>query len=221
MRILLIEDDEIIADAISAHFARSGAKLDVLTDCGGLAVEDIDTPFDVVVLDLGLPGRSGLSFLTELRAAGASVPVLIFTARYDVDARVNALNLGADDYLTKPFDMRELYARCQALARRRGQGKPSILTYRDLRLDAAAKTVTRGTKAVALTPKVFGLFCHLVENQGRVMSRSHLEEHLYGWDGEAESNTLEVFISQIRRAIGADYIRTVRGIGYIVPLIEN
>lgn len=221
MRILLIEDDDIIADAIAAHFDRCGAKLDVLTDCVGLTADDIDAPFDVVVLDLGLPGRSGLAFLKALRADGATVPVLIFTARYEVDARVNALNLGADDYLTKPFDMRELYARCQALARRRGQGKPVTLNYRDLRLDAGAKTVARGTTTLALTPKVFGLFCHLIENQGRVLSRAHLEEHLYGWDGEAESNTLEVFISQIRRAVGSDYVRTVRGIGYIVPLTES
>ncbi|MGH1444946.1 MAG: response regulator transcription factor [Cognatishimia sp.] len=220
MRVLLVEDDETISSAVIAHFTRCGVKIDWLDRCEDITAEDIEEPFDVLILDLGLPGRGGISLLKDLRKAGAEIPILIFTAQYEIDARVNALNLGADDYLTKPFDMRELFARCQALSRRRGVAKPVVLQYRDLEIDSASRTVTFHGVPVNLTPKVLGLLSHLVENQGRLMTREHLEEHLYGWDSEAESNTLEVFVSKIRRTLEADYVRTIRGLGYMVPMVK-
>lgn len=218
MRVLLIEDDEITASAIISHFTRQGLNIDYVTGCEDLVYQDLWDAFDVLILDVGLPGLSGLNFLHDIRNMGISIPILMFTAQYEIDARVRALNMGADDYLTKPFDMRELFARCQALARRKVPTKSIYIKYRDLRIDTGAKTAEKFGTPLSFTPKVFSLLCYIIENKGRVLTRQQIEEHLYGWDGEAESNTVEVFISQIRRKIGAEYVRTVRGIGYIAPL---
>lgn len=217
MRVLLIEDDETIADAVRMHFRRHSLSLDHLTDCNGLCSGDVDEDFDVVVLDLGLPGRGGLDFLKLIRSAGATVPVLVFTALYAVTARVEALNLGADDYLTKPFDMEELTARCRALARRRAQVKPAVVTYRNLVLETGSCKLQKDGTTVELTPRAFQVLRLLMENHGRLFTKSMIEDHLYGWDREAESNTVEVFVSQIRRQIGSDYVKTVRGLGYLMP----
>ncbi len=217
MRTLLIEDDEVIADAVRSHFRKNGISLDHLTDCIDLSLDDVERDFDVVVLDLGLPQRSGLDFLKTIRLDGSTVPVLVFTALYAVTARVEALNLGADDYLTKPFDLDELLARCRALARRRGQVKPAVLTYKNLTLETGSCAVRKDGKMIELTPKAFQVLRILMENYGRLYTKAMIEEQLYGWDREAESNTVEVFISQIRRQLGAEYVKTVRGLGYLMP----
>ncbi|MDO6729238.1 response regulator transcription factor [Marinovum sp. 2_MG-2023] len=216
MRVLIIEDDEVIADAVGIRFRRDGVQLDHLVSCEDLSPSDADADFDVIVLDLGLPGADGLDFLRALRRTGSAVPVLVFTARYAVTARVEALNLGADDYLTKPFDMDELMARCRALARRRGGWTPSFLRHRDLTLDIAANSGRIGDRPLRLKPKVFQLLQYFIENRGRVLTKSMIESQLYGWNGEVESNTIEVFVSQIRREIGSDYIKTIRGVGYLM-----
>ncbi|MFY0681134.1 MAG: response regulator transcription factor [Thalassovita sp.] len=216
MRVLLIEDDDIISDAVQAHLRKGGIEIDVLSDCVDLTKDDVEADFDVVVLDLGLPGRNGLDFLKTVRNAGATVPILVFTALYAVTARVEALNLGADDYLTKPFDMNELMARCKALARRRDGVKPAVLHHRDLTLETGTCQAHLKGQLVDLTPKAFQLLRLLVENKGRVLTKSVIENRLYGWDAEAESNTVEVFISQIRKKIGPDYIKTLRGLGYLM-----
>ncbi|RED47696.1 response regulator transcription factor [Aestuariispira insulae] len=217
MRILLVEDDPLIGDAIRGSFSRAGDTVDWITD-GADASElpEIDG-FDMMILDLGLPGKDGMDILQEIRGRGHFLPILILTARYEMDNRVRGLDLGADDYLVKPFAMEELMARCRALARRRETKQSHRLTYRDLVIDPAALTVSKSDRDIPLTPKVFGLLRLLLENQGRVLTRRTLEDHLYGWDGEAESNTLEVFISQIRRKLGADLIQTIRGVGYVLP----
>lgn len=216
MRILLVEDDLLIGDAIRARLTRAGMTVDWLTD--GAAVDrstGLDA-FDLMILDLGLPNRDGLEILRTQRAGGQRLPILILSARYELDSRVRGLDLGADDYLVKPFAMEELMARCRALARRRGDRRPDALHYRGLRIDPASLAVVRGRDSIALTPKVFALLLLFVENQGRVLTRNALEDHLYGWGGEAESNTLEVFVSQIRRKLGADLIQTIRGVGYML-----
>lgn len=221
MRVLLIEDDDTIADAVVVRFRREGVHVDHLTNCEGLVVADLEPDFNVVVLDLGLPGKDGLDFLREIRHLGAVVPVLVFTARYAVTARVGALNLGADDYLTKPFDMDELLARCRALARRHGNVTSAILHHRDLVLDTGACAGQAAGKTIRLKPKVFQLLQYFVENRGRVLTKPMIEQQLYGWEGDVESNTIEVFISQIRREIGADYIKTIRGLGYLMSVNET
>ena len=217
MRILLVEDDPLIGDAIRTRLTRAGMTVDWLEDGASLdGVTELDA-FDLMVLDLGLPDRDGLDILRRQRMDGHGLPILILSARYELDSRVRGLDLGADDYLVKPFAMEELMARCRALARRRGDGRPGIRHYRDLRIDPASLTVLRGADSVALTPKVFALLLLFVEIQGRVLTRNALENHLYGWSGEAESNTLEVFVSQIRRKLGTDLIQTIRGVGYMLP----
>lgn len=216
MRILLIEDDPLIGDAIRTRLTRSGMTVDWLEDGADLDGITGMGVFDLMILDLGLPGRDGLEILRERRAGGDDLPILILSARYELDSRVRGLDLGADDYLVKPFAMEELMARCRALARRRGAHRSEVLRYRDLRIDPAALAVQRGDDSIALTPKAFALLLLFVENQGRVLTRHALEEHLYGWSGEAESNTLEVFVSQIRRKLGPDLIQTIRGVGYML-----
>lgn len=216
MRILLVEDDPLIGDAICARLTRSGMTVDWLEDGASLDGNTELDAFDLMILDLGLPGRDGLDILQEQRAGGHGLPILILTARYELDSRVRGLDLGADDYLVKPFAMEELMARCRALARRRGNRRSEVLQYRDLRIDPASFAVLRGGESIALTPKVFALLLLFVENQGRVLTRRVLEDHLYGWGGETESNTLEVFVSQIRRKLGPDLIQTIRGVGYML-----
>ncbi|TSD86172.1 response regulator transcription factor [Mycobacterium sp. KBS0706] len=217
MRILLVEDDPLIGDAIRARLTRSGITVDWLRNAAGLdGITELDA-FDLMILDLGLPDRDGLEILREQRAAGHGLRVLILSARYELDTRVRGLDLGADDYLVKPFAMEELMARCRAIARRRGDRRSEVRQYRDLRIDPASFAVLRGGESITLTPKVFALLLMFVENQGRVLTRHTLEDHLYGWGGEAESNTLEVFVSQIRRKLGADLIQTIRGVGYMLP----
>lgn len=217
MRILLVEDDPLIGDAIRARLTRAGITVDWLRNAAGLdGMTELDA-FDLMILDLGLPDRDGLEILREQRAAGHGLRVLILSARYELDTRVRGLDLGADDYLVKPFAMEELMARCRAIARRRGDRRSEVRQYRDLRIDPASFVVLRGGESIMLTPKVFALLLIFVENQGRVLTRHALEDHLYGWGGEAESNTLEVFVSQIRRKLGADLIQTIRGVGYMLP----
>lgn len=221
MRLLLVEDDALIGDAIRNALSRSGMAVDWMRNGNDLLSALKDNAFDVIVLDVGLPGRNGFDLLQDARKAGIGTPILILTARYELDERVKGLNLGADDYLVKPFAMEELTARCRALARR-GDTAPRVeILCRGYRIDPAGMSVEGPSGTIALTPKAFSLLRILVESQGRVVTRRFLEESLYGWDGDAESNTLEAFVSQIRKKLGADFIRTIRGVGYMVPKTEN
>lgn len=220
MRLLLVEDDRLLGDAIQAGLTQAGFAVDWVTD--GLAAEQAlaGQPaggYGAMVLDLGLPRRDGLAILKGLRQRGSRLPVLVLTARDTVEDRIGGLDSGADDYFLKPFDMGELAARLRALIRR-AEGKPApVIALGGVVLDPAAHTVTADGQAVELAAKEFALLHVLMLNAGRVLSRHQLEEQLYSWNDEAGSNTVEVYIHYLRRKLGRDLIRNIRGVGYLVP----
>lgn len=218
MRILLVEDDSLLGDGIRSGLQLAGDTVDWIGD--GVAAEAALAceVFDLVVLDIGLPLRSGLEVLARLRARGDVTPVLILTARDSVGDRVRGLDTGADDYLVKPFDLDELAARVRALTRRRSGRAAPLLVHGALTLDPAAHRVTLADTAIELAPREYALLRLLLEERGKVLSRTRLEEALYGWDGEIESNALEVHVHYLRRKLGAGLIRTVRGVGYTIPM---
>lgn len=216
MRILLVEDDRLLGDGVKAGLCAAGFAVDWVRD-GEAALAAMATEgFAAVVLDLGLPRRDGLSVLSALRATGNAVPVLVLTARDQVADKVRCLDLGADDYVVKPFDLDELAARLRALARRaRGRAEAS-LRHGDVVLDPAARSVTLRGEPVVLTGREFDLLQMLLDAAGRVLTRRVLDEQLYAWGEAVGSNALEVHIHHLRKKLGADLIRTVRGVGYMV-----
>jgi DNA-binding response OmpR family regulator len=215
MRILLVEDDRLLGDGLKAGLTQAGYAVDWLRD-GEAAVAALSAErFAAVVLDLGLPKRDGLSVLQWLRARRDATPVLILTARDQLEDKVRGLDLGADDYVLKPFDLDEIAARLRALVRR-AHGRPEpVLALGEIELNPAARTVTRAGEPVELTPREFDLLHLLLENSGRVLTRRSLEEQLYTWDDAVDSNALEVHIHHLRKKLGNELIRTVRGIGYM------
>ncbi|MGB0723282.1 MAG: response regulator [Gammaproteobacteria bacterium] len=214
MRLLLVEDDQLLGDGIRAGLRLQGWTADWVRDgeAGRQALEH--DRFDAVILDLGLPRLDGIEVLKGLRAAGNDVPVLILTARDAVSDRIAGLDAGADDYLTKPFDLDELAARLRALIRRHAGHAEPVLRVGDLELNPAARSVARAGTAVDLTAREFGLLEALVQAGGRPLTRQRLEEVLYGWDDSAEGNVLEVHVHNIRKKLGKTLIVTVRGVGY-------
>jgi two-component system, OmpR family, response regulator QseB len=223
MRILLIEDDGALGDGIQKGLKQYGYTVDWLTD-GRTALSSIKTEtFDVILLDLNLPGLPGLSVLREMRAAGITMPVLILTARHAIEDRIKGLDSGADDYLTKPFDLDELSARIRALQRRFSSNRASpLLTYRDIELDPSSFTVTLKGLAISLSRREFSLLQKLLENAGHVVSRDSLNQCLYGWGDEIDSNTLEVHVHNLRKKlVDTNFIRTIRGVGYMAEKENN
>ncbi|HEY0789310.1 MAG TPA: response regulator [Thermoanaerobaculia bacterium] len=220
MRILLIEDDELLGDGIRAGLAQEGHAIDWAVD-GEEALAALETSrHHAVILDLGLPKVAGLEVLERMRRAGKRTPVLILTARDTVPDRVRGLDGGADDYLVKPFDMGELLARLRAIVRRReGRAAPS-LRHGSVVLDPAAHTVRLSGERVEVSPREFAILQELLERAGQVVSREALEETLYGWEDEVASNTIEVHIHHLRRKLGSDLIRTVRGVGYTIDEVR-
>jgi DNA-binding response OmpR family regulator len=215
MRILLVEDDRLLGDGLQAGLTQAGYAVDWVRD-GEAAVAALSTEsFAAMVLDLGLPKRDGLSVLQWLRGRKDATPVLILTARDQLEDKVRGLDLGADDYVLKPFDLDEVAARLRALVRR-AHGRPEpVLTLGEVELNPAARTVTRLGEPVELTPREFDLLEVLLENAERVLTRRTLEEQLYTWNNAVDSNALEVHIHHLRRKLGSELIRTVRGIGYM------
>jgi len=215
MRILLVEDDRLLGDGLQAGLTQSGYAVEWLRD-GDAAVAALSTEsFTAVVLDLGLPKRDGLSVLQWLRARHDATPVLILTARDQPADKVRGLDLGADDYVLKPFDLDEVAARLRALVRR-AHGRPEpLLTVGEIELNPAARTVTRTGQLIELTPREFDLLHLLLQNTDRVLTRRSLEEQLYTWNDAVDSNALEVHIHHLRRKLGNELIRTVRGVGYM------
>ncbi len=214
MRVLLVEDDELVGDGVKYGLAHAGWTVDWVRDgCAAQAAFQSDQ-FDVVILDLGLPKKSGLEVLAELRERGERVPVLILTARDGVRERVTGLDAGADDYLVKPFDLDELAARLRALQRRALGPAERVLRCGDIVLDPAARLVTSQGEAVELAPREFSLLQTLMGSFGRVVTRRRLMDSLYGWEGEVESNTLEVHIHNLRKKLPDLPLKTVRGLGY-------
>ncbi len=215
MRILLVEDDRLLGDGLKAGLTQSGFAVDWLRD-GEAAVAALSAEsFAAVVLDLGLPRRDGLSVLQWLRGRNDATPVLILTARDQLEDRVRGLDLGADDYVLKPFDLDEIAARLRALVRR-AHGRPvPVLGLGDVELNPAARTVTRGGQPVELTSREFDLLHVLMQNAEHVLTRRALEEQLYTWGEAVGSNALEVHIHHLRKKLGNEVIRTVRGVGYM------
>jgi two-component system response regulator QseB len=216
VRLLLVEDDAMIGEAIRAGLKRDGFTVDWVHDAEAAAQVLRTEPFELVLLDLGLPGSDGLKLLQVLRERGMAVPVLIITARDAVSDRVQGLDAGADDYLIKPFDLDELAARIRALLRRKAGRSAPRIEYLGVVLDPAAHRVTRDGAEIALSPREFALLQLLLERPGVILSRAQIEERLYGWGEEVESNAVEVHIHGLRRKLGAQFILTVRGVGYRV-----
>ena len=216
MRILLVEDDPELGDGLTIGLRQAGFAVDWLKD-GNSADQALQAEsFDLVVLDLGLPRLSGMEVLTRARSRGQTMPVLILTARDATGDKVSGLDAGADDYLVKPIDLDELTARIRALTRRSAGRAAPLLTHGDLALDPAAHSVTLAGQAVELSSREFSLLQMLLENAGRVLTRSQLEQSLYGWRDEPDSNALEVHIHHLRKKLGSELIRTLRGVGYTI-----
>ena len=221
MRILLVEDDELLGEGTRKGLTQDGYTVDWVKD-GALADQALKTEkFDLVVLDLGLPKIAGITVLHNLRERGDVTPVLILTARESIEDRVKGLDTGADDYLTKPFDLHELLARLRALQRRFADRAAPLLVHNDIVLDPASHTITLKGEPINLSRREFALIHVLLENKGRVLSREHLTQTLYGWGEEVDSNALEVHVHNLRKRFGQDFIRTVRGIGYTIEKSKN
>ncbi len=177
--------------------------------------------FDLVLLDLGLPGRDGISLLRAMRSRADKTPVLIVTARDELQDRIGGLDAGADDYLVKPFDLEELGARMRALLRRSAGRAASVFEHGGVRIDPSTREVTRDGEAVTLSPREFAVLEALMLRPGAVLSRTQLEDRLYGWGESVESNAVEVYIHGLRRKLGHDFVQNVRGVGYFVPKADS
>ena len=217
MRVLIVEDDEMIAQGLQTALRRGGFAVDWMRDGKIAAAALLASTFDVVLLDLGLPHRDGIEVLRELRRRGDATPVIILTARDEIQHRVAGLDAGADDYIVKPFDLEEMLARMRSVLRRAaGRGDPGI-QHGELRLDPVTRTVQRGGLPVSLSAHEYAVLEALLQRPGAVLSRSQLEDRLYGWDDQIGSNAVEVYVHGLRRKLGSDAIRTLRGVGYFVP----
>jgi DNA-binding response OmpR family regulator len=214
LRLLLVEDDELLGDGLRAGLKLADYAVDWVRDGDSARRALLDHAYDACVLDLGLPRRDGLTVLRELRGRGSRIPVLILTARDTSDNKVAGLDAGADDYLTKPFDLPELHARMRALLRRSGGTAGPLLSHEAVTLDPAAQRVTVKGQLVALSAREYALLYDLMSHKTHIRTRAQLEESLYAWGEEAESNTVEVYIHHLRKKLGADFIHTVRGMGY-------
>ena len=229
MRLLLVEDDRMIGDSLRAALRMEGSAVDWVRDAQAAEATLRTERFDLVLLDLGLADGDGGSLLQRIRASAAGAgnagrmlpdpmtPVLIMTARDQVADRISGLDQGADDYLTKPFDLDELEARMRALLRRASGRAHPLIRYSDLVVNPGARTVLRDGKPVELAPREFSLLLLMLESHGRVLSRQQIEERLYNWNDAVGSNAIEVHVHHLRRKLGEELIQTVRGVGYFVP----
>ncbi len=216
MRVLVVEDDTLLGDALQAGLKQAGYAVDWLRD--GIAADQAlaTEPYDAVVLDWGLPRLSGLEVLDRLRKRKTGIPVILLTARDTVGDRIQGLDSGADDYLIKPFDMGELAARLRALVRRASGSTSPSLQVGELELDPAGHRATWQGSPVDLSAREFALLHALMLSKGKVLSRAQLEEKLYAWGEEVESNTVEVHIHHLRRKLPPTLIETIRGVGYLI-----
>ena len=217
MRILLAEDDPMLGDGLQAGLRQQGFQVDWVRDGEAAERELASGVYAAAVLDLGLPRKDGMDVLQALRARGLATPVLVLTARDAVPDRIRGLDLGADEYVVKPVDLYELGARLRSLVRRAHGQLQESLRWGGIRLEPAARQVSLNGEAVALSMREFDLLHALMRGAGRVLSREQLEEQLYSWGHEVESNTIEVHIHHLRRKLQPSLILTVRGVGYTVP----
>ena len=217
MRVLLVEDDAMIAQGLQTALRQGGFAVDWMRDGKSAAAALKTSAFDVALLDLGLPQRGGIEVLRELRKRGDSTPVIILTARDEIQDRIAGLDAGADDYIVKPFDLDEVMARMRSVLRRTaGRADPSI-RHGEIRLDPVTRAVERRGVPVSLSAHEYAVLEALLQRPGAVLSRTQLEDRLYGWDEPIGSNAVEVYIHSLRRKLGSDAIRTLRGVGYFVP----
>ncbi|HEY4375380.1 MAG TPA: response regulator transcription factor [Burkholderiales bacterium] len=217
MRVLLVEDDTMVGESVHKGLRQEGFAVDWVED-GRAAELALDTGvYDLMLLDLGLPKKSGMDVLATLRQKKSALPVMLITARDAVADRVKGLDAGADDYLVKPFDLDELAARVRALVRRRAGNAENVLRHGALSLNPATHEAAFDGRALSLSGREFALLQALIERPGAVLSRTQLEDKLYGWAEEIGSNTVEVYIHALRKKIGTEFIKTVRGVGYTVP----
>ena len=216
MRILLVEDDPMIGEAVTVALRDAAYAVDWVRD--GVTAEAVlaDAGHQAVLLDLGLPGRDGLEVLRRLRQRGQAVPVIVITARDAVDERIKGLDYGADDYLVKPFDVNELLARMRAVIRRQGGQATPVLGNGVVSLDPATRAARRGDRVQSLSAREFALLHALLLRPGTILARAELEERIYGWNEEVESNAVDFLIHGVRRKLGADVIKNVRGAGWMV-----
>ncbi len=214
MRILLVEDDDLLGDGIRAGLKLADYAVDWVRDGEAARLALLDHAYQACVLDLGLPKRDGLWLLKDLRERGNPLPVLILTARDSSADKIAGLDAGADDYLTKPFDLFELQARLRALIRRAGGSATPRLEHAGVVLEPASKRVSRDGQPVTLSAREFALLRDLLSHKNHIRTRAQLEESLYAWGEETGSNTVEVYIHHLRKKLGAQFIRTVRGLGY-------
>jgi len=214
MRILIAEDDPVLADGLTRSLRLGEYAVDCVND-GLDADHALSTQsYDLAILDLGLPRLDGFEVLRRLRRRSSTIPVLILTARDALTDRVRGLDLGADDYITKPFELPELEARVRALIRRASGNASSELTVGEVRLDTRSGRVALGGQPVKLTAQEYKLLSYLMHHKGKVVSRTELIEHIYDQDFDRDSNTIEVFVTRIRKKLGQDVISTIRGLGY-------
>jgi two-component system, OmpR family, response regulator QseB len=217
MRLLLVEDDPMIGESIRQGLRQDGFSVDWVKD--GVAAETalLSAVYDLMLLDLGLPKKQGLEVLKAIRAKGNRIPVLIVTARDAVAERIKGLDSGADDYIVKPFDLDELAARIRAVLRRQAGRAEPVIEHAGVRLNPATHEASLRGAPLQLSAREFALLAALLDRPGAVLSRDQLEEKLYGWDEEVESNTIEVYIHSLRKKLGTNFIKNVRGVGYMVP----
>jgi DNA-binding response OmpR family regulator len=221
MRILLIEDDRMIGESIRAALRQDGSAVDWMRD-GRSAETTLGTEqFDLVLLDLGLPQRDGVEILRAMRLRHDQTPVIVLTARDALQDRVNVLDAGADDYLVKPFELEELAARIRAVTRRKAGRAEAAIEIGEVRLDPSMRQVTRAGELVELSGREYAVLEALMMRPGAILSRTQLEDRLYGWGEAIESNAVSVYVHQLRRKLGNDFIRNVRGVGYYVSRPEG
>ncbi len=214
MRLLLVEDDNLLASGLVSALSRAGYRVDHVSDGQSAITALLEGGFDLVILDLGLPKADGMTVIERVRSKGVGLPILILSARDALKDRIKGLDVGADDYLTKPFELDELLAHIRVLERRRSGAAVNLLVVGPLKLDLGAYVVTWKGRPVDLQRREFMLVRKLAENPQQIVSRHQLEESLYGWGEGVESNAIDVYVHQIRKKLDADVIKTVRGIGY-------
>ena len=219
MRLLLVEDDALLGDGVRNGLKQQDFVVEWLRDGQSAVNSLLHEHFDAVVLDLGLPKKHGLDVLREIRGKGIKLPVLILTAQDAVEDRVAGLDAGADDYLIKPFDLDELYARIRALLRRASGRADPMLVHGDIAIDPAAHQVTLAGQVIELSRREYSVLLDLLQNRGRVLSRVRLEESLYEVGEQIESNAVEVHVHHLRKKLGSELIRTIRGVGYMIDKV--
>ncbi len=216
MRVLLVEDDRMIGDSLRESLRAEGYAVDWVRDAEAAVAATGTERFDLLLLDLGLPRAGGLEVLRTLRARGDATPVIVLTARDGPGDRVAGLDAGADDYLVKPFDLDELLARMRALLRRHAGRAAPLLRHGGVTLDPATRQVTLQGRPVLLSAREYAVLELLLQRPGAVLSRAQIEDRLYGWGEEIESNAVSVYVHQLRKKLGADFIRSMRGVGYFL-----